>query len=192
MGFIRIDLLIICSNLEKANSSKNNRTVSIDRNSSDKENNSIATSTKKASAARSSMGGRRKKSNDKPSTQSTASSVHKKKNFKNRKQIRSTEVVSPLVLSIEERVKLRRTTTAPTMNYRKTKSLSMSKKISPVQDDLDQIRQSLKDIPPFKPDEPAVQASNSNSSRTRKSFLGSGLDLDNILLGNRRHRSHQP
>ena len=85
----------------------------------------------------------------------------------------------PLSLSIEERVKLRRTT--PFSTPSKPISIKKSKSILPkmkhiVKKEIKQIRLSKirKDI--IKP---------------KKFFLGSGLDLDNIVLGNRQRRSVQ-
>jgi len=72
---------------------------------------------------------------------------------------------APPSLSIEERVKLRRTTPfltpiKPQSNKKPVKRIHLSK-------------------------------SNKNLIKSKKFFLGSGLDLDNIVLGNRERRSVQ-
>jgi hypothetical protein len=96
----------------------------------------------------------------------------------------------PLSLSIEERVKLRRTATSSSLTMPSTdvskavlvKKKSSIRKTHPVNDDLKQIRQSLKSNNSKK---------ETSIMKTKKSFLGSGLDLDNIVLGNRQRRNVQ-
>lgn len=183
----------------KKATSTNDRTISIDRNSSDKENNSAVPLTNKIKSIASRLSSRTNgKKSTKSTTKQTENSLRKKKNVNGRNSTKSNKIYSrkkfesndvQTVLSIEERVKLRRTGSTPSSIFRKPKKL-ISKKNSAVQDDLDQIRQSLKNIPPFKSEEPTVKV-NTNNSRTKKLFLGSGLDLDNILLGNRSRRTVQ-
>ena len=76
-------------------------------------------------------------------------------------------------LSIEERVKLRRTKPvqpSPPIPSKKSKSPNRSL-----------VKNSSK----------KDKARKNSSVKTTKSFLGSGLDLDNIVLGNRQRRSVQ-
>jgi hypothetical protein len=74
---------------------------------------------------------------------------------------------APLSLSIEERVKLRRTTPFSTpIKSRSTKINHVIKK-------------------------KGLSKSKQKMIKPKKFFLGSGLDLDNIVLGNRPRRSVQ-
>lgn len=96
-------------------------------------------------------------------------------------------------LSIEERVKLRRTTPI-TLN--KNKNVPMEKKSSKkkphtVNEDLKQIRQSMKKTNRNSASTPSAAVATPSTIKTKKSFLGSGLDLDNIVLGNRQRRHVQ-
>ncbi len=96
----------------------------------------------------------------------------------------------PLSLSIEERVKLRRTKPLqPSTTIVQTKPTKTNKsrptKTHTVQQDLKQIRQSMTQNSSKKP-LPAV-----STIKNTKLFLGSGLDLDNIVLGNRQRRCVQ-
>jgi hypothetical protein len=101
-------------------------------------------------------------------------------------------------LSIEERVKLRRTKPlqpSPSIVEKKSGKIpkSQPKKSHTVQHDIKQIRQSMtnnstkkdKIVKSRKPS-PVV-----STIKTNKFFLGSGLDLDNIVLGNRQRRCVQ-
>jgi len=96
-------------------------------------------------------------------------------------------------LSIEERVKLRRTkllqpstTIIEKKSTKNNKSQSRTTKIPTIQQDIKQIRQSIANNSSKK-----IQPTKNSSVKTTKLFLGSGLDLDNIVLGNRQRRSIQ-
>lgn len=119
---------------------------------------------------------------------STSSSITKKKNVINRNKTKfldSTDILPSL--SIEERVKLRRTKPITQPSVTKTiekKSRKMTKKKLPtVQQDIKQIRQSIKNN--------STSKQKVLPTKTKKLFLGSGLDLDNIVLGNRQRRNIQ-
>jgi hypothetical protein len=62
------------------------------------------------------------------------------------------------------------------------KSQNRTTKIPTVQQDIKQIRQSISK---------KIQPRKNSSIKNRKLFLGSGLDLDNIVLGNRQRRCVQ-
>jgi len=96
-------------------------------------------------------------------------------------------------LSIEERVKLRRTkplqpstSIVEKKSTKNNKSQRQTTKIPTIQQDIKEIRQSIANNSSKKP-----QSTKSSSVKTTKFFLGSGLDLDNIVLGNRQRRSIQ-
>ncbi|CAF1583715.1 unnamed protein product [Rotaria sp. Silwood1] len=186
--------------------STTNRTVSIDRSSSDKENNSlillnsndipislpttsinINTRTNKSHRTRLStrtfMTNSRlqlgKKQDNKISSKTVIKSTqgNKKKKSINRNKTKLSNIslmdsidILPS-LSIEERVKLRRT--KPIQST--TTTTTIIEEIKPRK--INKI--SLK--------KPKISSINKN----KKSFLGSGLDLDNILLGNRQRRCVQ-
>lgn len=178
-----------------------NRPASIDRSSSDKENNSLVLpvqSTRKSkTSAKSSTTGRitKKKTTNSRQTRTTMSTT-KSSSIKSKKKVNGNPTKNDLIdttpaLSIEERVKLRRTTPIivnPSKNVPIRKK-SSTKKLHSVQEDLKQIRQSMKKTN-------LKSGANTNSGtastiKTKKSFLGSGLDLDNIVLGNRQRRHVQ-
>ncbi|CAF0970126.1 unnamed protein product [Rotaria magnacalcarata] len=212
------------SNRTNGTISTTNRTVSIDRSSSDKENNSIillnlnntSTSTttntsrtknKSSANKRTSIGSRRtrvstrtlvtdsrsestkkqdSKISSKTAIKSTVGNIIKKKKENNRDKIKPLNVSqmgsSDLLpsLSIEERVKLRRTKPLqpPATIIEKVKSTKITKtkaSCSPV------IKKSNKKETP----------SSVSKLQNKKSFLGSGLDLNNIVLGNRQRRCVQ-
>ncbi|CAF2739635.1 unnamed protein product [Rotaria sp. Silwood2] len=169
----------------------NNRTVSIDRSSSDKENNlssppnvaipiintlkaKIKPSTKKKTSrshlsANSRRQSKKKQNNNKTSSKnnikSTQGNINKNKNAIHSHSIDTIDTTPSL--SIEERVKLRRTRPfqTPIIPVLKKKSKSnLKKRIN-------------------------LSTTNKNIIKSKKFFLGSGLDLDNIVLGNRQRRS---
>jgi hypothetical protein len=151
-----------------------NRTVSIDRSSSDKENNLSVpiintlgnkrkpSMKKKTNGARLTGKKQKNKTSSKTSTKSTQNS--KKTIIKPLKSHVMDQNDAPPSLSIEERVKLRRTKPLLTpikavLNKKPIKRIHLSK--------------------------------SKNIIKPKKFFLGSGLDLDNIVLGNRQRRSVQ-
>jgi len=90
---------------------------------------------------------------------------------------------APPSLSIEERVKLRRTKPLltpikPVLNKKPQSSIN-----NPIKKPQSGTNQPVKRIHLSKP--------NKNPIKPKKFFLGSGLDLDNIVLGNRQRRSVQ-
>jgi len=155
-----------------------NRTVSIDRSSSDKENNSSipiinSSGNKKKSSMKKKTTGSRlstntgKKQNNKTSSKTSGKSTQnsKKSIIKPLKSHLMDTNDAPPSLSIEERVKLRRTKPLltpikPVLNKKPVKRIHLLK-------------------------------SKKNIIKSKKFFLGSGLDLDNIVLGNRQRRSVQ-
>ncbi|CAF3426638.1 unnamed protein product [Rotaria sp. Silwood1] len=152
-------------------SNRSNKTISIDRSSSDKENNVststnnisipiIKTKTKSSTKKKPSRIQSKKKQNNKNSTKnnikSTQGHMIKKKN-----SIISNSIDTTPSLSIEERVKLRRTKPFQTPIIPLLNKKIQSKLIKP----------------------------NKTIIKSKKFFLGSGLDLDNIVLGNRQRRS---
>jgi hypothetical protein len=156
--FLNQSNLFVFFILDKSKST--NRTVSIDRSSSDKENNSSIPITNTSGNRRNiPMKKKTTVSNKKPgkSVKSTP------KPLKSRPMDISD---APPSLSIEERVKLRR-----------TKPLLIP------------IKPLLNKKQPIK----RIHSSKSNKTiiKPKKFFLGSGLDLDNIVLGNRQRRSVQ-
>jgi hypothetical protein len=171
------------SNRTLKTTSTTNRKASIDRSSSDKENNSSSSNT--VTNKTPSTGSRRarlstriamtntgkkqdNKTSSKTSVKSTSGSIIKKKKVINRGKAKLSQLDSSDVLpslSIEERVKLRRTKPlqpSPTIVEKKSQRQSKSNK-----------------------------SRKSSPVKTTKSFLGSGLDLDNIVLGNRQRRCVQ-
>ncbi|CAF1310065.1 unnamed protein product [Rotaria sordida] len=155
-----------------------NRTVSIDRSSSDKENN-LSNSTNVSIPIINTS----KKNKIKSSIKKKISRIQlkKKQNNKNKNYIKSTQgniikkknpIISHSIdtipsLSIEERVKLRRTRSfqipiQPLLNKKSSSNIKKRKNLS---------------------------KTNKNIIKSKKFFLGSGLDLVNILLGNRQRRS---
>lgn len=218
-----------------------NRTVSIDRSSSDKENNSVVLSSpidapmlatdasvdrskssapvrasKKKSVASRQRGrtppGRKQAAKTSGLKLAQGRVVKSTKKLNNRDTTKSFNPYAsssndaPLSLSIEERVKLRRTTPVSSSTAAKSEtkkivpakksqprptSSTSSRKSQPVQNDLKAIRQSLTTTTKTpakskttKPIKPVV-------IQTKKLFLGSGLDLDNIVPGNRPRRAAQ-
>jgi len=153
-----------------------NRTVSIDRSSSDKENNS--TNVINTSGNKTKKKTTEKKQNNKTSSKTGVKSTQGGSIIKKKKPIKmDTSDASPS-LSIEERVKLRRTTPFSTAIKPVLNKKSPSNKNHP-------IKKSVKRIHLSK------QQPNINVIKPKKFFLGSGLDLDNIVLGNRQRRSVQ-
>jgi hypothetical protein len=184
------------SNRINKTKSTTNRTVSIDRSSSDKENNStsinpslsatdslLTTNKNKPIGSRGSRLSARttmttsrtpsgkNKTSSKTGIKPIQGSIIKKKKAINRgktkllniSQLDSSDVLPSL--SIEERVKLRR-----------TKPLQPSAKIVEKKSTKSQDRK------------PSITK---KPTKNTKSFLGSGLDLDNIVLGNRQRRCVQ-
>jgi len=148
-----------------------NRTISIDRSSSDKEN----TSTPVRSSARQVTSKNSGKKQDKkiPVKKTTSGGAIQKKKIST-KSIETFD--APPSLSIEERVKLRRTKTIqPSMNL-------LPKQTSKVRQSQTFSKKNISKKSPIK--QPI-------SKKSTKFFLGSGLDLDNIVLGNRQRRSVQ-
>jgi hypothetical protein len=103
-------------------------------------------------------------------------------------------------LSIEERVKLRRTKPLQSSTIlvekkstKNKKSQSRTTKIPTVQQDIKQIRQSITNNSSKKDEKikPTKTSSVVSTNKSTKLFLGSGLDLDNIVLGNRQRRCVQ-
>jgi len=164
-----------------------NRTVSIDRSSSDKENNSTINTSgnkrkspmkKKTTGSRLSSKKQNNKTPSKTSIKSTENSIIKKKKTiikpLNSHLIDTKDV--PLSLSIEERVKLRRTkplltSVKPVLNKKPQSNIN-----HPIKKPVKRIH---------------LSKSKKNMIQSKKFFLGSGLDLDNIVLGNRQRRSAQ-
>jgi hypothetical protein len=139
------------------------------------------------------------KTSSKTGVKSTQGNIIKKKktinrgkiNLLNISQLASSDVLPSL--SIEERVKLRRTKPLQPSTIiiekkstKNNKSQSRTTKIPTIQQDIKQIRQSIANNSSKK-----IQPTKSSSVKTTKLFLGSGLDLDNIVLGNRQRRSIQ-
>ena len=83
---------------------------------------------------------------------------------------------APPSLSIEERVKLRRTKplqpSTIIVDKKSTKNTKSQNQTTKIQDK-------------------KIKSTKSSSIKTTKLFLGSGLDLDNIVLGNRQRRCVQ-
>jgi len=155
----------------------NNRTVSIDRSSSDKENSLLvpiinpsghkkkSSMKKKTNPSRLSTNSSKKQNNKTSKTSVKSTKNSKKAITKSLKSHLMDTNDAPPSLSIEERVKLRRTKPfltpiQPVLNKKPVKRIHLSK-------------------------------SKKNVIKSRKFFLGSGLDLDNIVLGNRQRRSVQ-
>jgi hypothetical protein len=219
-----------------------NRTVSIDRSSSDKENTSLissnSTSLPISTSATSVMNNntgvaskivRTRKKTARLSARSQSAKKHETKSPSSKVSVKSTRGVNkkkktvirgkpkPLgfhqtessdapSLSIEERVKLRRTmtpnntgvsTTSVSNNKfdarRQLKALARTAGQS-VQQDIKQIRGAMSSKPTLstmkvkKHHMTKNQSTNLPSIKSQKLFLGSGLDLDNIVLGNRQRR----
>ncbi|CAF3284489.1 unnamed protein product [Rotaria socialis] len=190
----------------RKNSIRSNKTASIDRSSSDKENNvsnppNPSKNKTKKKPARSNLSANSrtqfKKKQNKTSLKNVVKSpqgnIIKKKNLIVNKPIIShatdTFGLTP-ILSIEERVKLRRT------------KQFIATPIKPVLNKKLPINNVKKQIDSSKaPKKPEINKKSQldniekriNSSETtiksKKFFLGSGLDLDNIVLGNRQRRS---
>ncbi|CAF0766335.1 unnamed protein product [Adineta steineri] len=216
-----------------------NRTVSIDRSSSDKENNSLislhlnrvslsstspAINTTKLSKdirlqkktssrlsvqttmtnSRTQSGNKQdNKTRAKTGIKSTQSSIAKKKKITNRGKTKSINIsqnnsidILPS-LSIEERVKLRRTkplqlSTTSSVETKPVKiSKSQSTKIRPIQQDSESITNNSSSKKPTKITKSRKNSPVVSTIKTTKLFLGSGLDLDNIVPGNRQRRSVQ-
>jgi len=146
----------------------NNRTVSIDRSSSDKENNSSnpTMNTSGNKAKKKTTASRQSTNSRTPSGKKQNNKTTSKTNIIKKKNTNPIDIndASPS-LSIEERVKLRRTKLFQTP-------------IKPVS-----IKKDVKRIHPPKSNKKVIK------KESKKFFLGSGLDLDNIVLGNRRQRS---
>jgi hypothetical protein len=146
------------------------------------------------------------KTSSKTSIKSTQGSIMKKKKSINRgktkllniSQLDSSDAQPSL--SIEERVKLRRTKPVQSSTIivekkstKNKKSQSRTTKIPTVQQDIKQIRQSITNNSSKKDEKikPTKTSSVVSTNKTTKLFLGSGLDLDNIVLGNRQRRCVQ-
>ncbi|CAF1625216.1 unnamed protein product [Adineta ricciae] len=192
-----------------------NRAVSMDRSSSDKENASLVStkpartsipttnsnksssdvrSNKKKSAPRSSTrtamtNGKKHddKSSVKTSIKLTNGSVTKKKKVIKRNVEKTLNISQntfsdvPPSLSIEERVKLRRTKPLqPSVTSVESKPVKMNK-IRPIK------QEKTKSVS----NKTTKSRKTSSPVKTTKLFLGSGLDLDNIVLGNRQRRCVQ-
>ncbi|CAF1286628.1 unnamed protein product [Adineta steineri] len=146
-----------------------NHTVSIHRSSSDKENNVSSPPTATRNKRKSSIKKKTIKSPKKtlPKSYTQGKIIKKKKAITS--QLIDTNSVPPS-LSIEERVKLRRTTSIkPILN--KTLTFNMQKPVKRLQH--------------------ISKTKNKKLIQSKKFFLGSGLDLDNIVSGNRQRRSVQ-
>lgn len=111
----------------------------------------------------------------------------------NQRKTKSINISSndlPPSLSIEERVKLRRTKPLqPSTTIVEIKK-SQKMKTHPIQQDVKQIRQSMTQNSSKKMKSTKTSPIVSTIKST-KLFLGSGLDLDNIVLGNRQRRCVQ-
>ncbi|CAF3992604.1 unnamed protein product, partial [Adineta steineri] len=100
-------------------------------------------------------------------------------------------------LSIEERVKLRRTkplqlsTTSSVETKPVKRSKSQSTKIHPIQQDRESITNNSSSKKTTKITKSRKNSPVVSTIKTTKLFLGSGLDLDNIVPGNRQRRSVQ-
>lgn len=146
-----------------------NRTISIDRSSSDKENTSIPL----RSSTRQINSTLQKKQDKKkvPVKKTSSAAIRKKKVSMNSpkaaKFIEKSD--TPPSLSIEERVKLRRTKTPQSSTILLPKQASKAQSLS---------KKKISKQQPI-------------NKKSTKLFLGSGLDLDNIVLGNRQRRSVQ-
>jgi hypothetical protein len=146
------------------------------------------------------------KTSSKTGVKSTQGSIMKKKKSINRgktkllniSQLDSSDAQPSL--SIEERVKLRRTKPLQSSTIlvekkstKNKKSQSRTTKIPTVQQDIKQIRQSITNNSSKKDEKikPTKTSSVVSTNKSTKLFLGSGLDLDNIVLGNRQRRCVQ-
>jgi len=198
------------SNRTNKTKSTTNRTVSIDRSSSDKENNSSSSNaslpatnkTKPIGSRRSRLSTRiamtnsrasstkkhDNKTSSKTGVKTTQGSIIKKKKAINRGKIKLLDSSDALPsLSIEERVKLRRTKPLqPSKIIVEKKSTKNNKSQTTKIHDIKQIRQSI-----TKNSSKKIKSTKNSSIKTTKLFLGSGLDLDNIVLGNRQRRCIQ-
>jgi chlorite dismutase len=157
----------------------NNRTVSIDRSSSDKENN-LSSPTMNTSGNKTKTSTKKNKTGSRQSTNSRSQTGKKAINKKKKTIIKSIKTYpmdtndAPPSLSIEERVKLRRTKPFLTP-------------IKPV------LNKKVHHHHPIKKVVKRIHSPKANKKiiKSKKFFLGSGLDLDNIVLGNRQRRSLQ-
>ncbi|CAF0746189.1 unnamed protein product [Rotaria sordida] len=206
--------------------STTNRTVSIDRSSSDKENSSlilsnsnntpiqvpstsINTNTRsyKKTSNRSrrnrlstrtlitnsrSQSGKKQdnKTSSKTTIKSTQNNIDKKKKRIDQGKTKSLNIsqmdsidVTPS-LSIEERVKLRRT--KPLQS-----STIIVEKIEPKKINKSRIQTIKTSLKKSKKIPSTKTSSIISTNKNKKLFLGSGLDLDNIVLGNRQRRCIQ-
>jgi len=118
------------------------------------------------------------KTSSKTGVKPTQGSIIKKKKAINRGKTKLLDSSDALPsLSIEERVKLRRTKplqpSTIIVDKKSTKNTKSQNQTTKIQD------------------KKKIKSTKSSSIKTTKLFLGSGLDLDNIVLGNRQRRCVQ-